>query len=112
MQSIKFNNILKGIKGFKKVYRKKAAIQIMLTGDNKNEAGEMAGLVRELGFKEVQICTPLRESKVKPVSCKEINKIKEYFKGMDVKCVYDVEHKAIAVLDEKGVRKRHGVYKR
>lgn len=112
IQTVKFNNILKGIKDFMKVYKKKSAVQIMFTKDNLNEAKYLAELAGELGFKEVQICTPLRESKVEPLSRKEINKVKKYFRGMDVKSVYDVKYKAVTAIDKKGVSKRHGVYSR
>lgn len=87
--SIIFENVIEGIKIFHKSYRKKLAIQIMFTNENKNEASKIAGLARQIRPDEIQICTPLRPSKVGALSESEVIKLKEYFKNFKVITIYD-----------------------
>ena len=88
-KAIRFENITDGIKEFRKVYKKKLALQLMFTEVNKNEAPKIAELAREINPDEIQINTPLRPSKVGTLSKSEISKIKEYFKDFSVISVYD-----------------------
>lgn len=106
MKSIKFNQILKGIRDFKD--KAKLALQIMFVGENKDEAKELAELIKEISPFQVQINTPLRPCRTRPLSKEVICKIKEYFEGLNTICVYDVEKKKVSPLNEEGILRRRG----
>ena len=108
MQDIKFEDILSGIKSFRRSFKGKLAIQVMFIDQNKAYAQYMADIVREIAPHEVQIDTPLRASKLKPLGVEEINEIKKYFKGLPVSCVYDVPQKEIEAMSGEETARRHG----
>ncbi len=108
MKQITFNTILDGIKQFKSRYKGKFALQIMFIEENKNNAKELAALVKEIKPDEVQINTPLRPCNVKPLSKEEIFQIKEYFKDMNTISVYDIEKKHVVPISTEDTIKRRG----
>jgi len=55
---------------------------------NKKYASEMARLAREIKPDEVQINTPLRPCKVKPLPMDELDEIEKAFKGLNTISVY------------------------
>jgi wyosine [tRNA(Phe)-imidazoG37] synthetase (radical SAM superfamily) len=105
---IKFESILQGIKQFKKGFRGKFALQIMFVEENKEGAKDLSRLVREINPDEVQINTPLRPCRVKPLSREEINRIKGYFYGLNFVSVYDVGHKRVVALSKEETLRRRG----
>ncbi len=108
VKGLTFNLILDGIKKFRKVYKNKFALQMMFVAANKNYAEELSQFAKEISPDEIQINTPLRPCKVKPLSKKEIDKIKEYFQEMNYISVYDVEKKEVKPLSPKDTLKRRG----
>jgi len=112
MDEIMFGDIIKGIRRFKEMYRGRLALQIMFTKKNMPYAGEIARTALKLGIKEVQLNTPLRESKEEPVSKKEMDTIKGYFKGIKISYVYDAKKKDVKPLDRDNAEKIHGRVKR
>uniref|UniRef100_A0A7C3Z008 Radical SAM protein n=1 Tax=candidate division WOR-3 bacterium TaxID=2052148 RepID=A0A7C3Z008_UNCW3 len=108
VKGLTFNLILDGIKRFRKAYKNKFALQVMFVLANKNYAKDLAQLAREIGPDEIQINTPLRPCKVKPLPKKEIDKIKEYFRDMNYISVYDVEKKEVKPFSKKDTLKRRG----
>ncbi|MBP7089055.1 MAG: radical SAM protein [Candidatus Omnitrophica bacterium] len=96
-QDILFENIIVAIKKFKNIYKGKLALQIMFMPENKIYAKEIAQIAKEISPDEVQINTPLRPSGVKALSKKEIDRIKEYFKGLNTVLVYE------AIKKERGM---------
>jgi len=108
IKELTFDLILAGIKRFRKVYKNKFALQMMFVDANKNYAVELAQLAREIKPDEIQINTPLRPCKVKPLPKEEIDKIKKYFFDMNYISVYDVEKKAVEPLSTKATLKRRG----
>ncbi|MBU0549375.1 MAG: radical SAM protein [Candidatus Omnitrophica bacterium] len=105
-KAVTFKTIIKGIKSFKKGFRGKLALQLMFVKENKQQAGEIAELAREINPDEIQINTPRRASRVKPLSSKEISRIKKYFSGMNFISVYDSKSKQIKPLNKKETLKR------
>lgn len=91
-KGIKFSTILKGIKNFRKEYKGKLALQIMLMDANKALAKNIARLAKDIQPDEIQICTPIRISLVKPLSRKVLSALKRHFRGMDVISFYDTNH--------------------
>ncbi len=92
---LKFEGILEGIKGFKKGYKGKLALQMMFIDSNKGDVDKLIELANYIKPDEIQINTPLRPSAVKPLAKEEIFKIKESFisacKSIGIITVYDKE---------------------
>jgi len=108
LKTIKFNTVLKGIKDFKSVYKGKLALQIMFVGQNKKYAGEIAQIAREIAPDEVQINTPLRPCKVKPLPKQELDEIKKYFEVLNAISVYKAEIKKVKPVSEESTLRRRG----
>jgi len=109
---IQFENIVKGIKLFKKKFPGKLALQIMFFDENKQHASVMAEVVRDISPDEIQLNTPLRPSAVKPLSEEEMIQIKSYFQGLATTTVYENERKNIQPLNERDTIRRHGNFKK
>lgn len=83
-------DIIDAIKSFRKEYSGKLALQMMFLEANKNAAEEMARIARDIAPDEVQLCTPIRQCPVPPLSPVEMNEVKEAFAGINgVRMVYD-----------------------
>lgn len=102
---IKFEDILNGIKKFRKEYAGKLALQIMFIDEN---AVKLAELAQEIHPDEVEINTPLRPCPVKPLPPSSIIKIKKCFEGLNIVSVYDAEHKEVKPISAKDTLKRRG----
>ena len=105
---IAFQNIINGIKEFRKSYTGKLALQIMFLDENKDSADKLAELARQMRPDEVQINTPLRPCPAKPLSSASITEIKELFKGLNIISVYDSVHKIVEPISNKDTLKRRG----
>ncbi len=106
-QGISFEKYLEGIRAFRKNYSGKFALQIMFVEKNKEYAGEMAELARDLEPDEIQINTPLRPCKVKPLSKEEIQEIKSAFSGFKrVVSVYEAERPEVSPVNLGEIQKR------
>lgn len=88
LQGLGFRKVLEGIKRFRKEYRGKLALQMMFVRPNRPYAKEMAKLAREIGPDEVQLDTPLRRSRVPPLSPEEMKGIEREFEGLPFISVY------------------------
>jgi wyosine [tRNA(Phe)-imidazoG37] synthetase (radical SAM superfamily) len=95
-----FDRIKDGIKLFRDRYRGKLALQIMFIEVNKDYASEIAALARQVSPDEVQIDTPLRPSKVKPLPREDIASIREKFNNLrNVITVYEAPKPEVLPLD-------------
>lgn len=111
LSTIRFREIVKGIKQFRKEYGGKLALQIMFIDENKDKAAELADLCRVIQPTEVQINTPLRPSSVPPLSKKVIKEITGYFDNIsNVKkiSVYETIKKRVLPLTKEETLKRRG----
>jgi wyosine [tRNA(Phe)-imidazoG37] synthetase (radical SAM superfamily) len=107
-KGITFKKVLKGLKEFRKSFKGKFALQMMFIDKNKDYAEELAKLAKEIKPDEVQINTPLRPSPEKPLSKKEMKKIKSKFKGLNVRSVYESERPKVKILSMHETRIRRG----
>ncbi len=107
-RGINFEKVLEAIKRFKRGYKGRLALQIMFIRKNKRMAGKIAEIAREINPDEVQINTPLRKSRCKPLSRKEIAKIIKYFDGFKVVNVYECRRKRINPISISNTKKRRG----
>jgi len=95
-----FDRIKDSIKLFREKYRGKLALQIMFIEANKDYASEIAALARQISPDEVQIDTPLRPSKVKPLPRENIASIREKFNNLsNVITVYEAPKPEVRPLD-------------
>jgi wyosine [tRNA(Phe)-imidazoG37] synthetase (radical SAM superfamily) len=111
-QDIEFASILDGLKEFRNDYRGRLALQIMFIDKNKDNITKFIYLVNYIKPDEVQINTPLRPCKIKPLSKEELFRIKDSFsrvcKGMNIISLYDerTPKEVFAVSDEDTLKRR------
>ncbi|MCD4780707.1 MAG: radical SAM protein [Candidatus Omnitrophica bacterium] len=108
IETVNFEHIISGIKMFKEMYKGKLALQIMFVEQNKGCAQDIAQIAKEINPDEVQINTPLRPCRVKPLPESEVDKIESYFKGLKTISVYKAERKEISPLSDEETLKRRG----
>lgn len=106
-RGIQFEEIYHSLVDFRKEYAGKLALQIMVMDENKKIVDRLARLSLELNPDEVQINTPLRPCRVKPLLKEEIFEIKGYFKGLKTISVYDKKiHKVKPISYEETLLRR------
>jgi len=104
---IGFGKYLEGIGKFREGYAGKFALQIMFIDANKAYAEETAKLARGFEPDEIQLNTPLRPCKIKPLGKEEFERIKDVFGGFEnVLSVYDAKKPRVEPLDIEEVHKR------
>jgi wyosine [tRNA(Phe)-imidazoG37] synthetase (radical SAM superfamily) len=95
-----FDRIKDGISIFRDMYKGKLALQVMFIEANKDYASEIAALARQISPDEVQIDTPLRPCKMKPLPREDIASIREKFNNLrNVITIYDALKPEIRPLD-------------
>lgn len=104
-----FDEILQGIKLFRKNYKGKLALQLMFVELNKRFAREMAEIARSLSPDEVQLNTPLRPCAVEPLSPREMAAIKEDFQGLNTVQVYEAGIPDVVPVNAVETRRRRPV---
>ena len=111
-EGITFKKVLKGLKEFRNGFKGKFALQMMFTDKNKDYATDLAKLAKETKPDEVQINTPLRPCAEKPLSRKELKKIKSQFKGLNVVSVYEAKRPKVKILSmhETTIRRGRKIY--
>lgn len=107
-----FNSVIEGIKQFRRTYRGKTALQVMLVEENIDKIQAIAQLAREIEPEEVQLNTPLRPSGSKPIDRSRMEWAKRFFKGMTVVTVFDDPLKEYTPMDESATVSRHGNFRR
>lgn len=105
---IRFNRMVKGLKEFKARFKGRLTLQIMFVKKNMGYAREIAGIAKDVNPDEVQVNTPLRPCGVRPLSKREIEAIKPYFKGMNIISVYDVKRKKVKSISQEQTLRRRG----
>ena len=103
---ITFEKTITGIKETRKDFKGKFAIQTMFVEENKGYAEEIAALARDIQPDEVQINTPLRPCKVKPLSKEELDKIEKAFTGLNTLSVYHTPKPMTDPLDKMELIRR------
>jgi len=108
MKTIKLDSIIQAIKDFKSCYLGRLALQIMFIEQNKKYAPEIAKIAKEINPDRVQLNTPLRPSRVKPLPKQELEEIKRYFEGLNVISVYEAQIKEVKSVSEQDTLRRRG----
>jgi len=106
-EGICFDNIVEGLRVFRKNYSGTFAIEIMFVEENKHLVEQMAELVVDhLDVDEVQLNTPLRPSVVAPLKEEELKEMEHHFEGVKTKMVYEAKRTDTPDIDEKEVIRR------
>ncbi|MBL7156576.1 MAG: radical SAM protein [Candidatus Omnitrophica bacterium] len=108
LSTIKIENIIQAVKDFKSCYIGKLALQIMFIEQNKSYVQEIAKIAKEISPDEVQLNTPLRPCRVKPLTNPEMNIIKAHFAGLNTVSVYDAQKKRVNPISSEDTLKRRG----
>jgi wyosine [tRNA(Phe)-imidazoG37] synthetase (radical SAM superfamily) len=97
---LRFDLILDGMRRFRDAYRGKLALQLMFVQANEGYAEAIAELARSISPDEVQINTPLRPSKVKPLPPENIASIRAKFNNLrNVFTVYEAPRHEVRPLN-------------
>ncbi|MBF0491117.1 MAG: radical SAM protein, partial [Candidatus Omnitrophica bacterium] len=103
-----FQEIVGGIIEFRKIFKGKLAIQIMLIEENLSLVKQLADIVKIINPDEVQLNTPLRPCAVGKISPSQLAEAKTYFKNINVVTVYDAPPEEYSPMDVSATIKRHG----
>ncbi|MBC7074390.1 radical SAM protein [Candidatus Parcubacteria bacterium] len=107
VESLRFKDYFKWIKRMREIFSGKFALQIMFVNENKNFVKEIVSLAKEIMPDEIQINTPLRPCGIKPLTKREIKKIKKEFSGFkNVISVYEAKRPKVSPIDIEEIKKR------
>ena len=105
---IRFEKVMKGLHEFRTNFNGKLALQIMFTEENKEYAGQIASLAREIAPDEIQLNTPLRPCPTPPLSEEELLHIKTLFAGCNVISVYESHKIHVEPISNADTLRRRG----
>jgi len=108
IEGLKIKSTIEAIKKFKNYFTGKFALQIMFMPENKKFAKELGKIAREIAPDEVQLNTPLRPQRIKPLTRDEMRDIKQYFDGLNIVSVYEAERREVKPVSTKETMKRRG----
>ena len=105
-EEIRFRDVVKGLKKFRGEFKGKFQLEVMFVPETKNFSEEIAGIVKEVKPDEVQINTPLRLSRVRPLTREELKAVQKSFEGMNFRSVYEAEKpKVDKIIGAKKIKK-------
>jgi len=105
-EGVLFGDIVKGLKKFRGEFKGKFQLEVMFVPETKNFSEEIAGIVKEVKPDEVQINTPLRLSRVRPLTREELKAVQKSFEGMNFRSVYEAEKpKVDKIIGAKKIKK-------
>jgi len=110
---ILWENILEGLKTFRKIYRGRLVLQIMFVRTNQAFAGEIAKIAREISPDEIAINTPLRVNAVKPLAAEPLGEITSIFRKVcgetiPVRSVYESKREKSRPFCQESTDRRRG----
>ena len=105
-KKITFTQTFNGILQMRKEFSGKFATQTMFTYENKDYAEDIAKLTRKINPDEVQINTPLRPCKEKPLPVEELDEIEKKFSSLNTINVYHSKKPMTDPLDKIELFKR------
>ncbi|MFA5167506.1 MAG: radical SAM protein [Candidatus Omnitrophota bacterium] len=113
MPEILWENILEGLKAFRKVYQGHLTLQVMFVAGNKTCAAAIAKIAHQIGPEEVEINTPLRACAVKPLLLEDIGEITTIFREtcgdkIKVRSVYEAKREKSRPFCQPSTERRRG----
>lgn len=105
----RWQDIVGGIKSFRRHYRGVLALQMMFVRENLADAARLARLARKIKADEVQLNTPLRPSEATPLSRGQMQQLKKtVFQGLPVITVYERRKTPVRPISRAATLKRRG----
>lgn len=113
MSEIRWEDIVGGLKAFRKVYRGHLTLQVMFVASNKSCAAAIAKIAHEIGPDEIEINTPLRACAVNPLSLEDLEEITAIFRGIcgakiKVRSVYEAKREKSLPFCQPSTERRRG----
>ena len=113
MPEIRWEDILEGLKAFRKIYKGHLTLQVMFVASNKACAAAIAKIAHQIGPDEVEVNTPLRACAVKPLSLEDIEEVTAIFRGIcgpkiKVRSVYEAKREKIRPFCQPSTERRRG----
>jgi wyosine [tRNA(Phe)-imidazoG37] synthetase (radical SAM superfamily) len=113
LPELRWEEIVEGLKAFRKVYQGHLTLQVMFVASNKACASAIAKIAHEIGPEEVEINTPLRTCPVKPLSPKDVEEITMIFRGIcgpqiKVRSVYESKREKSHPFCQASTERRRG----
>ena len=108
VRGINIENIRQSLLKFRKTFKGKFAVQIMVMKENLDEMEDIKNFCKILKPDEIQLNTPLRPSGVQPADKKTMANVKKMFKELPVISAYEVKKKKIKPISPKDTMKRRG----
>ncbi|MDE2028627.1 MAG: radical SAM protein [Candidatus Omnitrophica bacterium] len=105
---LELDKVLGGIFDFRRGFKGKFALQIMLIDDNLDNVQQLAAVAAELSCDEVQLNTPLRPCAIQPLERPQIQNAKKFFQGLPVVTVWDAPPQSYTPFNHQATVKRHG----
>ncbi|OGX10708.1 MAG: hypothetical protein A2351_06170 [Omnitrophica bacterium RIFOXYB12_FULL_50_7] len=113
MAEIRWEDIVEGLKAFRKVYHGHLTLQVMFVASNKACAAAIAKIAHQIGPDEVEINTPLRACSVKPLSIEDMEEITAIFRRIcgariKVRSVYEAKREISRPFCQPSTERRRG----
>jgi wyosine [tRNA(Phe)-imidazoG37] synthetase (radical SAM superfamily) len=113
MPEILWENIVRGLKAFRKIFRGRLILQIMFVASNKSCAEAIAKTAWEIAPDLIEINTPLRVSPVKPLSPEALTEVTAIFRRVcgekiQVRSVYEAKREKSAPFCQPSTERRRG----
>jgi wyosine [tRNA(Phe)-imidazoG37] synthetase (radical SAM superfamily) len=113
MPEILWENIVGGLKAFRKIYQGHLTLQVMFIASNKACVAAIAKLAHEIDPDEVEVNTPLRTCAVKPLSIEAMEEVTAIFRGIcgdkiKVRSVYEVKREKSRPFCQPSTERRRG----
>jgi wyosine [tRNA(Phe)-imidazoG37] synthetase (radical SAM superfamily) len=113
MPEIRWEDIVAGLKAFRKVYQGYLTLQVMFLASNKAIAAALAKIAHQIGPNEIEINTPLRACSVKPLSIEAMEEITAIFRGIcgdkiKVRSVYEAKREKSLPFCQPSTERRRG----
>lgn len=113
MSEILWEDIVEGLRAFRKVYQGHLTLQMMFIASNKSCAPALAKIAHQIGPEEVEINTPLRVCAVKPLSIEDMEEVTAIFRGIcgakiKVRSVYEAKREKSLPFCRPSTERRRG----
>lgn len=113
MPEILWEDLVEGLRAFRKVYQGHLTLQVMFIASNRACAPAIAKIAHQIGPEEVEINTPLRACATKPLSIEDIEEITAIFRGtcgtrIKVRSVYEVKREKSLPFCQPSTERRRG----
>lgn len=113
MAELLWEDVVEGLKSFRKIYRGHLTLQIMFVASNKACAAAIAKIAHQIGPDEIEINTPLRACAVKPLSIEAMEEITAIFRGIcgariKVRSVYESKREKSHPFCQPSTDRRRG----